>query len=174
MNTVQVPTVTTTDERPTAVLPAAGARHAAPTGRRSKGVVIAACTAVGLVAAGAVTTLVMTFSGSGATPAPAPAPVPSVSHSTGYVPAGHKVTPVKPVTPVTPVTPSAAIETLQKELGQLNYYEGPVTGVMNAQTTQAISYLQRDAHLPQTGTMNAATQAALANFLANGNNQMAG
>jgi peptidoglycan hydrolase-like protein with peptidoglycan-binding domain len=74
----------------------------------------------------------------------------------------------------TPAAPSAAIETLQEELGQLNYYEGPVTGTMNAQTTQAIEYLQRDAHLPQTGQMNAATQAALANFLANGNNQMGG
>jgi len=82
----------------------------------------------------------------------------------------HHVTPVTP--PAPPVKPSAAIETLQRELGQLNYYEGPVTGVLNAQTTQAITYLQRDAHLPQTGTMNAATQAALANFLAHGNNQM--
>ena len=79
----------------------------------------------------------------------------------------HHVTPVNP-----PVKPSAAIQTLQRELGQLNYYEGPVTGIMNTQTTQAITYLQRDAHLPQTGTMNAATQAALANFLAHGNNQM--
>ena len=74
---------------------------------------------------------------------------------------------------MTPVAPSAAIETLQNELGRLNYYEGPVTGTMTPQTVQAITYLQRDAHLPQTGTMNAATQAALANFLANGNNQMA-
>lgn len=31
-----------------------------------------------------------------------------------------------------------------------------ITGTM---TTQTITYLQRDAHLPQTGTMNAATQA---------------
>jgi len=34
--------------------------------------------------------------------------------------------------------------------------------------------IQRDAGLPQTGQMNAATQAALANFLAHGNNQMGG
>ncbi|WP_220187723.1 peptidoglycan-binding domain-containing protein, partial [Pseudonocardia pini] len=93
---------------------------------------------------------------------------------------GHAVTPgtggsgghVTPVTP--PIAPSAAIETLQKELGRLNYYEGPVTGIMNTQTTQAITYLQRDAGLPQTGTMNAATQAALTQMLATGNNQMAG
>ncbi len=78
------------------------------------------------------------------------------------------------VTPVTPAAPSAAIETLQRELGQLNYYEGPVTGTMTGRTTQAVTYLQRDAHLPQTGTMNAATQAALAHFPPNGNNQMGG
>ena len=42
------------------------------------------------------------------------------------------------------------------------------------QTTQAITYLQRQAGLPQTGQMNAATQAALNNYLIHGNNQMAG
>ncbi|MCE3552137.1 peptidoglycan-binding protein [Pseudonocardia sp. RS11V-5] len=78
------------------------------------------------------------------------------------------------VTPPAPPTPSAAIETLQNELGQLNYYEGPVTGVMNKQTTQAITYLQRDAGLPQTGKMDAATQAALTKMLATGNSQMNG
>ena len=45
---------------------------------------------------------------------------------------------------------------------------------MGPQTVAAIKDLQRDAHLPQTGAMNAATQAALANFLAHGNNQMNG
>ena len=78
------------------------------------------------------------------------------------------------VTPVTPAAPSETIIVLQRELGQLNYYEGPVTGVMNEQTVQAITYLQRDAHLPQTGTMNAATQAALQHMLVTGNNQMGG
>jgi peptidoglycan hydrolase-like protein with peptidoglycan-binding domain len=78
------------------------------------------------------------------------------------------------VAPVTPVAPSEAIIVLQRELGQLNYYEGPVTGTMNEQTVQAITYLQRDAHLPQTGRMNAATQAALQHMLATGNNQMGG
>jgi peptidoglycan hydrolase-like protein with peptidoglycan-binding domain len=63
---------------------------------------------------------------------------------------------------------------LQQELGQLNYYEGSDDGIMGPQTIQAITYLQRDAGLPQTGQMNAATQAALAHFLAHGNNQMAG
>jgi peptidoglycan hydrolase-like protein with peptidoglycan-binding domain len=78
------------------------------------------------------------------------------------------------VTPVTPVAPSQTIITLQRELGQLNYYEGPITGTMNEQTVQAITYLQRDAHLPQTGTMTPATQTALQHFLATGNNQMGG
>lgn len=45
---------------------------------------------------------------------------------------------------------------------------------MGNQTIQAIKYLQRDAGLPQTGQMNAATVAALHNFLIHGNNQMAG
>ena len=82
--------------------------------------------------------------------------------------------PAQPTTPVTPVHPSAAVMQLQRELGQLNYYEGPVDGLMGPQTIAAIKDLQRDAHLPQTGQMNAATQAALANFLAHGNNQMGG
>jgi len=83
-------------------------------------------------------------------------------------------TPVTPSHPVTPVQPSAAVMQLQRELGQLNYYEGPVDGVMGPQTIAAIKDLQRQAGLPQTGQMNAATQAALANYLAHGNNQMGG
>ncbi len=82
--------------------------------------------------------------------------------------------PVTPAHPVTPVQPSAAVTQLQRELGQLNYYEGPVDGVMGPQTIAAIKDLQRQAGLPQTGQMNAATQAALANFLAHGNSQMGG
>lgn len=78
------------------------------------------------------------------------------------------------VAPVTPVAPSVTIVTLRRALGELNYYEGPITGTTNEQTVQAITYLQRDAHLPQTGTMNAATEAVLQHFLATGNNQMGG
>ena len=107
--------------------------------------------------------------------APAPAPIHTVIVPITPTPTPtviHTVTPAEPVTPK-PV-PSAAVETLQKQLGQLNYYEGPVDGLLGPQTTAAITYLQRDAGLPQTGTMNAATQAALQNYLVNGNNQMAG
>jgi peptidoglycan hydrolase-like protein with peptidoglycan-binding domain len=45
---------------------------------------------------------------------------------------------------------------------------------MGTQTAAAIKDLQRQAGLPQTGTMTAATQAALDNYLVHGNNQMAG
>ena len=76
--------------------------------------------------------------------------------------------------PNPPVGPSATIRQLQEELGQLNYYNGPATGYMNQGTVQAIRYLQRDAHLPETGQMNSATEHALTNMLEGGNNQMGG
>ncbi len=77
-------------------------------------------------------------------------------------------------TPTPAPSYSASVATLQKQLAQLNYYEGPINGIAGSQTAQAITYLQRDAGLPQTGQMNTATQAALSNYLAHGNNQMAG
>jgi Putative peptidoglycan binding domain len=104
-----------------------------------------------------------------------PSPGSSAANRTHVVPSGGSTASGNHphVDPTPPAQhPSAAIETLQRELGQLNYYEGPVTGEMNAQTTAAITYLQRDAHLPQTGTMNPATEQALQGFLAHGNNQM--
>ena len=45
---------------------------------------------------------------------------------------------------------------------------------MNHGTVQAIMYLQRDAHLPETGQLNDATENALNSMLAGGNNQMGG
>ncbi|MCW0213502.1 MAG: peptidoglycan-binding protein [Pseudonocardia sp.] len=166
--------ITTTPESSTTSI------HTRTTGRRTT--IVTAAIAL-LAGAGIVTGIVAGVAWS----APATPPATSVSAGTsmpdGYVPAtaghtagtvtpAHGTTPAKPVTPVTPVAPTAAIRTLQTELGQLNYYEGPVTGVMNARTTQAITYLQLDAHLPQTGTMTSATQAALTSMLATGNNQM--
>lgn len=90
------------------------------------------------------------------TPAPAPAPAPTPD----------------PVPPNTP--PSSSIRSVQQQLAQLNYYDGPITGYSNAQYIQAIQYLQRDAHLPQTGELTSATQQALQYMLVHGNNQMAG
>ncbi|HEU4545108.1 MAG TPA: peptidoglycan-binding domain-containing protein, partial [Microlunatus sp.] len=72
------------------------------------------------------------------------------------------------------VTPSQSIKTLQSQLAQLNYYDGPISGYWNADTTNAVDYLQASAHLAQTGTMNTATQAALDYQLAHGDNQMGG
>ena len=98
---------------------------------------------------------------SNVSPAVVPVPVPNGSSTNGG-----SSTPS--------VQPSPTVRLLQQQLAQLNYYEGPINGIDSTQVHQAIEYLQRDAHLPQTGQLNAATQAALTNFLANGNNQMGG
>ncbi len=121
---------------------------------------------IGTAVAVALAALAVTMSHSHSSQAPATNGTPTSTS----VPAQ----PTTPVSPAHPVAPSAAVVKLQQELGQLNYYEGPDDGIIGPQTIQAIEYLQRDAHLPQTGQMNAATQAALANFLAHGNNQMSG
>jgi hypothetical protein len=118
---------------------------------------------IGTVVAAALVVLAVALSHSHSSPASA----------TGGTPTSTSA-PAKPTTPANPVHPSAAVMKLQQELGQLNYYEGPDDGIMGPQTIQAIKYLQRDAGLPQTGQLNAPTQAALAHFLAHGNNQMGG
>jgi hypothetical protein len=127
---------------------------------------------IGAALVAAVIALAVTLSHSNSSPASATGGT-STSTSASANPA-NPTSPVNPSHPVQPAKPSAAVMKLQQELGQLNYYEGPDDGIMGPQTIQAIKYLQRDAHLPQTGQMNAATQAALANFLAHGNNQMGG
>ncbi|MGH3126102.1 MAG: peptidoglycan-binding domain-containing protein [Streptosporangiaceae bacterium] len=111
------------------------------------------------------------------TSTPAPAASTSAPAANPAQPASpaQTVNPAQPTTPASPaVTPSASVKKLQQELGQLNYYEGPVDGVMGPQTVAAIKDLQRQAGLPQTGIMNAATEKALDNYLAHGNNQMGG
>jgi hypothetical protein len=118
---------------------------------------------IGTAIVGAVVALALVLSNSHSSQAPATTATPS-----------NPANPATPSHPVTPVQPSASVMQLQRQLGQLNYYEGPVDGVMGPQTIAAIQDLQRQAGLPQTGQMNAATQAALANYLAHGNNQMGG
>ena len=127
---------------------------------------------IGAVAAAAL--IVLAISGlTGSSPAPAPAPRATASQPASPAqPSAPAANPAQPTTPAVP--PSAAVKTLQQQLGQLNYYEGPVDGIMGPQTIAAVKDLQRQAGLPQTGTMNPATQAALASYLAHGNNQMAG
>lgn len=102
--------------------------------------------------------------------------VASTSHHSHALPEHHSsngsnsVAPANHVNP--PDGPSSSVSTLQRELGQLNYYEGSINGYMTTQTVQAIDNLQRAAGLPQTGSMNAATDAALMQQLTNGDNQM--
>ncbi len=88
----------------------------------------------------------------------------SAGGHTSHSHAGHHTAPVVPW--------SQSTKTLQSQLAQLNYYDGHITGYWNAATTDAVTYLQASAHLPQTGTMNAATQAALDYQLVHGDNQM--
>jgi hypothetical protein len=133
---------------------------------------------IGTAMVAAVVALALALSNSHPSQAPATTG-PSTSTSSPANPATPATpsTPANPATPshpVTPVQPSASVMQLQRQLGQLNYYEGPVDGLMGPQTIAAIQDLQRQAGLPQTGQMNAATQAALASYLAHGNNQMGG
>jgi hypothetical protein len=130
---------------------------------------------IGTAMVAAVVALALALSNSHSSQAPATTG-PSASTSAPANPAtpANPANPATPSHPVTPVQPSAAVTQLQRQLGQLNYYEGPVDGLMGPQTIAAIKDLQRQAGLPQTGQMNAATQAALANYLAHGNNQMGG
>jgi hypothetical protein len=130
---------------------------------------------IGTAMVAAVVALALALSNSHSSQAPTTTG-PSASTSAPANPAtpSNPANPATPSHPVTPVQPSAAVTQLQRQLGQLNYYEGPVDGLMGPQTIAAIKDLQRQAGLPQTGQMNAATQAALANYLAHGNNQMGG
>ena len=130
-----------------------------------------AAVVIGAVAAAALIVLAISGLTGGSHPAPAPRATASQPASPAQ-PSAPAANPAQPTTPAVP--PSAAVKTLQQQLGQLNYYEGPVDGIMGPQTTAAVKDLQRQAGLPQTGTMTPATQAALARYLAHGNNQMAG
>ena len=133
-------------------------------GTRIWAIVIGAVVAAALVVLAVVG---LTHNSSSSTPTPA-------ATATVTAPA-QPTTTANPAQPTTPaVVPSAAVKQLQQELGQLNYYEGTPDGIMGPQTIAAIKDLQRQAGLPQTGTMNAATQTALQNYLKNGNNQMGG
>jgi len=143
-----------------------------PSGYRIAAIVIGTVIAAALIVLAAVG---LTHTTSTSTPAPAASTSAPAANPAQPTSPAQTVNPAQPATPASPaVTPSASVKKLQQELGQLNYYEGPVDGVMGPQTVAAIKDLQRQAGLPQTGTMNAATQKALDNYLAHGNNQMGG
>ena len=140
-------------------------------GRSSFRILIAV---IGATVAAALVALCVVLAGSHSSATPAASGTPSSSSAPATSSTGSGTGSVTPAHPVTPVQPSAAVETLQRQLGQLNYYEGPVDGLMGPQTIAAIKDLQRQAGLPQTGVMTTATQNALNNYLAHGNNQMGG
>ena len=165
-------------------------RSASPQARRWSAPQVAGAAVLGAaLIAGMVAAILLAFGVPARATAPAPATAPPAAvavpqtpegappapaHPSVQVPESPHIPPAPPAppTPPAPPKPSAAVELLQRELGQLNYYEGPVNGLMTSETTQAIGYLQRDAHLPQTGRLDQATAQALQNFLATGNNQM--
>jgi Putative peptidoglycan binding domain len=152
---------------------------ATPATKRSKAMIIGGSVAGVAVIAGAATALVFAFSSPASAHAHTPVTPPPAHHTVAPVSPAHPVapnnTPVSPAhpsNPGVPALPATQVEQLQRELGQLNYYEGPINGQMTPQTVQAIEYLQRDAQLPQNGLYNQITYLALQHFLAAGNNQM--
>jgi peptidoglycan hydrolase-like protein with peptidoglycan-binding domain len=70
------------------------------------------------------------------------------------------------------VEPSNAIKAIQQELGELNFYQGPINGYDTPATVAAVKNLQAQAGLPQTGHMNPQTRTALLKYLAQGSNNM--
>ncbi len=68
--------------------------------------------------------------------------------------------------------PSADTLALQRNLGQLNYYEGPVDGVSGAATITAIKDFQRANGLTADGIAGPATMAKINQQLVTGDNQM--
>ena len=163
---------THTDDTHAYAQPTAGRRAPRQGGNGPSGYRIAAIVIGTVIAAALIVLAAVGLTHTTSTPAPAASTsVPAANPAQPTSPA-QNVNPAQPTTPA--VTPSASVKKLQQELGQLNYYEGPVDGLMGPQTVAAIQDLQRQAGLPQTGTMNAATQKALDNYLAHGNNQMGG
>jgi hypothetical protein len=149
-------------------------------GRRRTAAIVSAALIAAVVAGGAAGLLV-THDAHESKPAAATAPVVPVPAPHPVVPAGGgSVAPVRPVHPVQPVNPpSPQVETLQRQLAQLNYYAGPIDGYTGPQTQQALRNFQAWAHTQSwgsnvrvTGQLDGPTQAAINYALAHGDNQM--
>lgn len=69
-------------------------------------------------------------------------------------------------------TSSQSVATLQRDLGQLNYYESPVDGVSGPATVAAIKDFQRANGLPVDGVAGPNTMAKINQQMATGDNQM--
>ena len=61
---------------------------------------------------------------------------------------------------------TAYTTTLQTELQQVGYYEGPIDGIYGPATVDAVKRLQADSDLPETGFVDRATAEALDELLA--------
>jgi peptidoglycan hydrolase-like protein with peptidoglycan-binding domain len=109
----------------------------------------------------------------------------------GDTAATNQSTPTTPVTPASgPNTPAttggsttapaaryqtgAAVAALQKDLGQLNYYESNVDGVYGPATTAAVENFQRANGLPVDGVVGPQTLALIQKQLITGDSQMSG
>jgi len=64
------------------------------------------------------------------------------------------------------------VAALQRDLGQLNYYESPVDGVAGPATRAAIEDFQRANGLPVNGVAGPSTMATIKHQLVTGDNQM--
>ncbi len=67
---------------------------------------------------------------------------------------------------------AAWVTALQRQLGQLNYYEGPVDGVLGPQTLAAITDFQRANGLTADGVVGPSTMAKISQQLKTGDSQM--
>ncbi len=67
---------------------------------------------------------------------------------------------------------AAWVTALQRQLGQLNYYEGPVDGVLGPQTLAAITDFQRANGLTADGVVGPSTMARISQQLETGDSQM--
>ncbi len=67
---------------------------------------------------------------------------------------------------------AAWVTALQRQLGQLNYYEGPVDGVLGPQTLAAITDFQRANGLTADGVVGPSTMAKISHQLKTGDSQM--
>ncbi|MET0143594.1 MAG: peptidoglycan-binding domain-containing protein [Ilumatobacteraceae bacterium] len=61
---------------------------------------------------------------------------------------------------------TAYTTTLQTELHQVGYYDGPIDGIYGPLTVDAVKGLQADSDLPETGFVDRAAAAALDDRLA--------
>lgn len=143
----------------------------APYQRESRAGLYAMVTVAALAVVGVVSALVM---GLGTNAHASARPDHMQTHGAATPASTPVVAPTQSPKPGPAATASPTIRLLQTQLAQLDYYDGPVNGIDSPAVHQAISYLQRDAGLPQTGFLTTATQHALNRMLAEGNNQMGG